>query len=73
MRYSLNLFMLVIYGVCSFILSSSAVMVGYVWIRDIKNTRSQAAMLTGENTESAEATLSEEIQQEYPQLLKKIA
>lgn len=64
--------MLIIYGVCTFILSSSAIMVGYVWIRDIKNTKEQAAK--AQNDESQEETeLSEEILADYPNLVKKTA
>ncbi len=64
--------MLIIYGMCTFILSSSAVMVGYVWIRDIKNTKAQAA--NAQNDEGLEETqLSEEILAEYPNLIKKTA
>lgn len=64
--------MLIIYGICTFILSSSAIMVGYVWIRDIKNTKEQAAK--AQNDESREETeLSEEILADYPNLVKKTA
>lgn len=64
--------MLIIYGMCTFIFSSSAVMVGYVWIRDIKNTKAQAA--NAQNDEGLEETqLSEEILAEYPNLIKKTA
>jgi hypothetical protein len=49
-------------------------MIGYVLIRDIQNTRAQAANLTGQNEETLEETQpSEEIVVEYPQLMKKIA
>lgn len=49
-------------------------MTGYVWMRDIKNTRDQAANLTGQQDETLEETKpSEEILAEYPHLVKKTA
>jgi len=66
--------MLIIYGICTFLVSSSAIMVGYVWIRDIKNTKAQAANMIHEQEETLEETqLSEEVQAEYPHLIKKTA
>ncbi len=57
---------------CTFILSSSAIMVGYVWIRDIKNTKEQAA--NAQNDENLEETKpSEEILADYPNFIKKTA
>lgn len=64
----------IIYSIGIFILSSSAVMVGYVWVRDIKNTRAQAANADLQQDESFEQTkASEEILADYPNLIKKSA
>lgn len=66
--------MLIIYGMCTFILGSSAIMVGYVWIRDVKHTRAQAANVEQQNDENQEDTKpSEDILADYPNLVKKTA
>lgn len=63
-----------IYGISLFILSSSFTMVGYVWIRDIKNTKAQAAnAITDEDENSEHSQYSDEILSEYPNLIKKTA
>ena len=64
--------MYILYGIGAFILSSSSLMVGYVWVRDIKNTREQrlADIL---NQENEDKQLSDEVQAEYPHLIKKTA
>ena len=50
-------------------------MVGYVWIRDIKNTKAQAANATNHEDENLEQSdeYSNEILSEYPNLIKKTA
>lgn len=64
----------IIYGICIFIFSSSAIMVGYVLIRDIKHKRHQAAIAAEQSEEIAEEKVtSEEILAEYPHLVRKTA
>lgn len=66
--------MYTLYAICTFILSSSSLMIGYVWIRDIKNTRAQAELLMNQDTENFQETeLSDEILAEYPNLIKRTA
>lgn len=66
--------MLIIYGICTFILGSSSIMVGYVWIRDIKNTKAQAANADKQGNEDFEDIApNEEIMADYPSLVKKTA
>lgn len=67
-------FMHLIWIICGFMLGSSLLMVGYVLVRDIENTRSQASEVTGQNEESYKVTETpEEIVAEYPHLVRKIA
>ena len=65
--------MYIIYGICTFILSSSSIMIGYVWVRDIKNTRAQAANIMDQGKDSEETQPSEDILAEYPNLIKRTA
>ena len=66
--------MLIIYGICTFILGSSSIMVGYVWVRDIKNTKAQAANAEEKSHENLEDIKpDEEIMTDYPNLIKKTA
>lgn len=64
----------ILYGILIFMLSSSLVMVGYVWIRDIINRKSVAAQVAAETSESFEEMEDgEESLQEYPGYMKKTA
>ena len=63
----------IIYGIGTFILSSSCLMVGYVWVRDIRNTRAQAANIIDQDENSEDKQPSEEVLAEYPDIIKKTA
>ena len=66
--------MYTIYAICTFLLGSSSIMIGYVWVRDIKNTKAQAANVMNEDRENSEETqLSEEVLAEYPNLIRRTA
>lgn len=66
--------MQIIYSILIFMLSSSMLMVGYVWIIDIVNRKSIAAQIAAESNEPfEEIEHNEEILEEYPNYIKRTA
>ena len=63
----------IFYGILIFMLSSSILMVAYVWIRDIINRKSITAQIAAESSEPLEEIENTEEILEYPNYMKKTA
>ena len=63
----------IFYGILIFMLSSSMLMVAYVWIRDIINRKSITAQIAAESSEPLEEIENTEEILEYPNYMKKTA